>query len=110
MSVTGEDYDTACLVNYALGYESGAAVAFGLVAMAEAIRRRPTYSWKVVVSDGRMAHHSWEPSQAKAMKAAKRYQAILGKDSSLKITRVEHPWCEECAEREVLQSEGDPSP
>ncbi len=84
-------------------YVSGAAVAFGLMGMAEAIRTRPRYTWKLVVwfCGSKNSSLSWHDSEAEAEASASR-QIAMGHSSGSRppqITRIEHRHVEDWDDR-----------
>ncbi len=79
-------------------FRAGAAVAFGLMGMAEAIRTRPRYTWKLIVPFGKGGNHSvsWYGSEADATEAGER---MLGKgigslDDPYRIRKEEIERCD----------------
>jgi hypothetical protein len=68
--------DSGWCEGYEDGIQAGAAVAFGLMGMAEAIRVRPRYRWKLVYwfkERGGTHSVSWYPSEDAAHDAASKF-------------------------------------
>ena len=88
-----------------LGIQQGAAIAFGLMGMAEAIRRRPTHTWRLKMTYVGMSSTGWHCSEGDAWRHAAFIEDTfakkgLPKATEIRVEREEHAWCEECTERE----------